>query len=143
MFNPADYDAIKTMMLAKHPDAIVVPMYVRVYKDTFLLNELDAIPQFNPVSFRVGFGATMSMFDKHSFPRERLYDFEHIATFYEHDETRNVDKHFFVFESTDIESPNDDLDEQITHYYKMLFDYVNEQWKERRKKMIEEAMKNS
>ena len=146
MFIKEDYDAVMQMINAKRSDAYLVPVYVRHYNDTFLLEELRTITGFDP-AFHVGFGIKISMFEKKQFPIALFEHFPCITTFTRHDETINTDVKYFVFETGSPEQFPDavkkkypELFEQMTYYFNMLKEYLQGQYEAARKRKLAEMM---
>lgn len=146
MFDVNDREYIVDMIRKKKPDAFVIPLYVKVYNQTYTMHELNTIPNFNPSGFRVGFGAVVSMFDRYSLPQDKMFRFECIDAFNVHNEKYNADEKFIVIEigiftDDDQFDENDPVYEQLGYYYNLLREYLNHINKEKRRRMIEEQMK--
>ena len=148
MFNFDDKDLIIKLIKSKRKDAYVSPLYVRNYNERYALNELSQIRNFNPSSFRVGFGVIVSIFDKCSFPSHMMYLFEPVYAFSNFDEDKNINERFIIFEIgkevtyTDekddhVSKQRQTIENQIQYYQDMLFDHLVEQQKEYRKQLIQ------
>ena len=147
MFIKEDQDEIIRMINAKLPSAYIVPLYVRNYNDSFLLEEMGNIDNFNQVGFHVGYGIKFSMFEKKPFPVELLEHFPCVTAFTRHSDELNTDVKYLVFE---IGNPHEDdpkviskyqeLFDQIIYYFDMLKDYLVKQHEIIRKKRIQEMM---
>lgn len=139
MFNPEDRESIVNMIHSKRNDAYVVPMYVKIYNNTYLLSEMDQIQNFNPAGFKVGFGASISALDATSFPSQFLCDFEYVSVFSEYDSEIETNVKYFVFETRAIESDNKHpMHEQMAYYFNLLKDHLTVQQNEIRRKIMEE-----
>lgn len=110
MFDIDNHEMIMQMISAKHPDAYVIPLYVQLYRDRYSITELKQIKQFNPAGFRVGFGARVSIFDKRSFPSDKMFAYEIETVFSHFNENKNADEKFVVFSTTIVkeETPTED-----------------------------------
>lgn len=97
MFDIDNHEKIMELISAKHPDAYVIPIYVQLYHERYGIDELKEVKQFNPAGFRVGFGAKISMFDKHSFPPDKMFAYEIETVFSHFNDKLNTDEKFVVF----------------------------------------------
>lgn len=128
----------------------VVPLYVRIYQDRYRLCEMEQSATQNPTSLRVGFGAKISIFDKHSFPKDAMFQFDNVSTFVLYNDDKQVDEKYIVFESgkiTEEELSNDKLSDvcrqinkEVAFYYNMLKERLEMQYAELRRKRIAEMM---
>lgn len=145
MFDIENKDRIVQLIRSKKDGAYVSPLYVRNYNDRYDLSELKDIKNFNPSSFRVGFGVMVSIFDKYSFPENMMYAFESVTAFSQYNEEKNVNERFIVFEigkeSHDLS--DNDITQQILYYQDLLFDYLTKQQVEYRKQLLEQVMNES
>ena len=145
MFDIENKDRIIQLIRSKKDGAYVSPLYVRNYNDKYDLSELKNIKNFNPSSFRVGFGVMVSIFDKYSFPENMMYAFESVIAFSQYNEEKNVNERFIVFEigkeSHDLS--DNDITQQILYYQDLLFDYLTKQQAEYRKQLLEQMMNES
>lgn len=145
MFDVMDKEYIISMIRNKKDNAFIIPLYVKVYNQTYTIHELNDIPMFNPSGFRVGYGAIVSMFDKFSFPQDKMFRFECIDAFNMHNEKYNVDEKFIVIESgifTDDDEfdESDPLYEQMAYYYTELRKYLEKKYQEKRKRLIQQQI---
>lgn len=150
MFDINDHEMIKKLIRTKKPDAFVVPLYVKVNKDRYGLSELKTIETFS-TSFRVGFGAIVSIFDKHSYPESAMFYHDCITAFSEYDEKKQIDEKFIVVESTFLDTEEFEKEKsvlvkemlsQVNYYYEMLYTFVKNQYQELRKKRIQDMMES-
>lgn len=147
MFIKDDQDAIVRMINAKRNDAYLVPVYIRSYNDTFLLDELDQVVNLDQSGMHVGFGIKFSMFEKKQFPIELFEHFPCVTAFTRHDESINTDVKYFIFETGDPEKDSSDIKDkyqelymQLTYYFNMLKDHLVQQHEENRKRKVAELM---
>ena len=168
MYDKNNKAEIARLINAKKADAFVMPIYVQIYQDQYLISELQSIKQFNPAGFRVGFGAKRSIFDKFSFPEcmGRYYTMDDI--FVLQNEEKHVDEMYMTFSvsgpDTHIEIGDEEVIdrefndrkveefkntpvkmdqrviEQVLYYYNMLKDFLQKQYQENRRKLIEEEL---
>jgi len=145
MFDINDHETIMKLIHTKKSDAYLVPLYVKINKDTFSLTELNSVKTFSS-SFRVGFGAIVSIFDRYSYPEICMFNHDCVTAFSEYNEDKQVDEKYIVIESGYIDINDDDktqvkqVKEQINYYYEMLYQYINERYQKYRKKLIQDMM---
>lgn len=148
MFIKEDREDIIKNINAKLPDAYVVPMYVRNYNNTYQLEELDEIDNFNPVGFHVGFGVKISMFEKKQFPSKLFETFECVTAFTQHSAEVNTDVKYYVFETGDpglithkISDPiESEIFMQLSYYFNMLKDHLMKRYEELRQARLKEML---
>lgn len=151
MFDTNDRNMIMQLINgSKDPQAYVVPLYVRVFKDRFPLTEMDQITTYSPSGMRIGFGAKISVFERKSFPQECMFQYDCITAFSNHDEENQADEKFIIIESgeiTDDELNNEklapiirELNTQIAYYYNMINEYLQTQYAEIKKRRLEALM---
>lgn len=146
MFIKEDRDDIIQKINAKLPNAYLVPMYVRNYNDTYQLEEMDEITNFNPVGFHVGFGVKISMFEKKKFPAKLFETFECVTAFTQHSDEVNTDVKYYVFETGDpgliTHKVNDPIESEIfsqmSYYFIMLKDHLMKRYEELRQARLRE-----
>ena len=165
MFDIDNHEKIMELISAKHPDAYVIPIYVQLYHERYGIDELKEVKQFNPAGFRVGFGAKISMFDKHSFPSDKMFAYEIETVFSHFNEKLNTDEKFVVFSTIIVkeEKPTEEeysvtlspesvvnpeafynkqsivhsiVDEQIEYYYNQLKEFLKKQYETIRRQII-------
>lgn len=145
MFDINDKEkVIKLIEKTKKDGAYVVPLYVKIYNDIYGLDELDTMIQergFNPASFRVGFGAKVSLFDNCSFPKEMMFEFDCEIAYSQHNDELDVDERYLVLEigkeSADAYegSVRSTLLSQIHYYQDTLHDYLSKKYEEKKSMM--------
>ena len=168
MFDMDNHERIMELIEKKHADSYVIPIYIQMYRDQYEITELKEMNAFNIAGMRVGFGARMSIFDKHSFPSDKLFSYEVETIFSHFNEDKNTDEKFVVFSiANDAIIQNNDqqphvvqhhdklhaesfynesnptyakIDEQVSYYFNMLKEYLKKQYESNRKKVIEEQM---
>lgn len=138
----ANQDYIVKVIQSRNKTQYIIPIYVKVYNDTFSMLQLGDMRDFNPSAFKVGFGAVSSLFDKKSFPTQYAFDVDIKASFNVHDEITGENTRYMVFESSDVDPEISEFHNEIHQYYGMLNDYVRDMVsvykKEMLRKMIEE-----
>ena len=167
MYDKNNHEEIARLINSKKPDAYVMPVYVQVYQEQYLISELKNIKQFNPAGFRVGFGAKKSIFDKYSLPECMLRYYTMEDWFVFHNEEKQIDEVYMIFSTAqpdktlqeaieDVVHHGGDLEvetfknlhidvdpvvmDQVIYYYNMLRDHLEKQYNENRKKLIEEEI---
>jgi hypothetical protein len=166
MFDIDNHEKIMELISAKHPDAYVIPIYVQLYHERYGIDELKEVKQFNPAGFRVGFGAKISMFDKHSFPPDKMFAYEIETVFSHFNDKLNTDEKFVVYSTIIVkeEKPTREeysvtmhpeskinseafynkqsvvhsiVDEQIEYYYNQLKEFLKKQYETIRRQIID------
>ena len=152
MFDLNNHDLIITLVDgSKLSNMFVVPIYVRIYKDRYPLTEMSESATQNPASsLRVGFGAKMSIFEKRSFPKDAMFQFDNMTTFTNYDEDKQVDEKYIIFESgniteddltnTNLSDVCREINREVAYYYGMLKEHLVEQYEENRKQRIAAIM---
>lgn len=142
MFDVNDKETVMKLINTKKNDELIVPIYVRVGKETYSLIDIHDIPDCSPSIFKVGFGSCNSVFNRLKFPNDKLVYFSDVSLFTHFDEDKQTAIQYITFESSDMEDDGDILIQNINKYYDMLLDYtmniVSNTKKERIKKVMEE-----
>ena len=125
MFDINNQDLIMKLIQGRKVGSFVTPLYVRNYNEKYGITELNQIKNFNPSSFSVGFGVTVSVFDRFSFPQNMMHLLEPVTAFSKYNEDKNTNERFIVFEIGKDELPENDVTYQIWYYQDILFDYLS------------------
>ena len=128
MFNIDDTGYIKRLIDQIESDEFVIPLYVKIYNDTYSILELDKIDlimTYDPYVIKVGFGTRACPLIKNSFPMKHVhaYEFDIVKTFIEFDDHLNTDIRYFVFESRSVNGDSV-LHDNINHYFSIISDYI-------------------
>lgn len=142
MFDINNNELIKRIICQRSDDEVVIPLYVKIYNDTYPILEIDNITQYNPTAFKIGFGTAHSMFMKNYFPPDRVREFDVVKSFDEFDNDSNCYVRYIVFESSYM---NDDdnmgvISDQINNFMDILGKYISEKTEQHRKKMLEDNL---
>lgn len=139
-----DHNRIADLIERRKEDAVVMPLYVRIYNELVDLRSLDEIDNYAPSAMKVGFGARYGLFDpKPQFPLEHLYDVEVVDKFTLFNSEINNDIQYYVFESSDpYGNINHPMFEQMAYYYWMIRDYLEDRMKIIRANKIKEMMES-
>lgn len=139
MFDINDKELIKRIIDKRNDDEYVIPLYVKIYNNTYSLLELDSITDYNPSSFKVGFGSSSSIFTKNSFITEYSFDFDIVNVFGIFSPSLNLNVLYNVFESTYVEECSD-MHKQINYYVGLLEDRISKQVDIIKKELIRKQM---
>ena len=187
MFDSTNRELVMRLINGRKSGAYVKPLYVKIYNETYGINELKQITNFNPSAFKIGFGIHVSILDKFAFPNKLIQMFDPMEAFTIFDDVRQISEKFIIFESGSVEidtmvydaggkqyqvntsdamsigdddrimdrvsvanqdtpklTPSEaDAIEQIAYYHNMLFNFLQEQQNEIRKKRIQEALNDN
>lgn len=139
-FDLSDHDRIANLIDNRLPDAFVMPLYIRIYNTKYDIRDINNITDFNPVGFKIGFGAFNSLFSKTSFPSQFIFDFDDVNSFNIFKEDINTNVRYITFESTDVDRTDHPIFEQINYYFNLFKDYLTNKHESYRKSLIEETM---
>ena len=143
MFNLKDNkEAIVKLIDSRESDEFVIPVYVRIYNNRYFLHELDQIKEYNPTSFKIGFGSSSSLFVKNSFPNQLILNYEEPVAFTECDENTGVATRYVLFEANDTVPDDSDINKQIIFYAERIREYLEEMAKKRREELLKEQMED-
>jgi hypothetical protein len=134
MFDIDNHEQIQLYVSKRKEGAIVIPMYVSQYGKRYELTELDQIHDYCPGTLRIGFGSCDSVLEKNPFPMKSIYEVDVISVFTQHDDIKNVDVKYIVFETTGL-SGDGPLYEQIDVYVRMLNEYIEKSVKSYRQSL--------
>lgn len=139
MFDIEDKERIKKYIDNRKENAIITPLYINHYGKLYNLNEVDQIHDYCPGALKIGFGGCYSLLEKKPFPMKAVYMVDVASVFDMHDEVKNIETRYIVFETTGLEGTGvpEELYEQVHFYLKMLNDYVSKAVKEYKKKLVE------
>jgi hypothetical protein len=76
MFDFDNTEFIMKVINMREAGMIVMPLYVKVYNDTFSMLDIDTMTVYNPAGFKVGFGACVGMGIHDPFPTNVLLDYD-------------------------------------------------------------------
>lgn len=141
MFDIKNKDYIKDCINKRIEGGYVIPIYVSLYKETYLLTELDQITEYSPGSIKVGFGACSSPLEKKPFPSNRLNEVDVIDVIFDHDESSNIDIRYVLFETSGLDG-DDPVSEQVNYYVDIIDERVKDIVKEYKKKVAAEFNDN-
>ena len=143
MFNLKDNkEAIVKLIDSRESDEFVIPVYVRIYNNRYFLHELDQIKEYNPTSFKIGFGSSSSLFVKNSFPNQLILNYEEPVAFTECDENTGVSTRYVLFEANDTVPDDSEINKQIIFYAEKIRGYLEEMAKKRREELLKEQMED-
>lgn len=144
MFNlEENKQSIMKLIDSRDNDEIIIPVYVRLYNNRYLLHELDQIKIFNPAAFKVGFGSSSGMFIKNSFPNQLLLSYDETQVFMDVDEDTGVSVRYILFESNDKNDGSTTVDSQIIFYAEKIREYLEKQCEEYKRQLIQSQMEES
>lgn len=124
MFDINNEELIMKLIEQKDDDDFVIPLYVKIYNNIYSITELDKIEEYDPSSFKIGFGSLSgAMFVKNNFPNMYTFDFNIVKTFRKFDNVYNIDVRYIIFESSYVDDI-DNIHKQINRYVNMIEDYV-------------------
>lgn len=110
MFNMEDHEFITKVIQSRDHNAFIMPLYVRVYNTTYSMMELDSMVEYNPASFKVGFGTSYGLTDGHiNFPKKVMIDLDVINMFHDVDPDTGDTVHYCIFEISNNEVITGDL----------------------------------
>lgn len=136
MFDIDDKDRIQYLIGKRKEGAVITPLYINQYGTRYELTELDQIHDYCPGALKIGFGGCDSILEKKPFPMKSIYEVDVVSVFTNHDEVKNIDVKYIVFETTGIEGDGE-LYEQVGVYVDMLNEYIEKSVKEYKKKLLE------
>lgn len=141
MFNTEDKETVMTLINVRNKDEIIIPIYVRIGKNTYYLSEIKDIDNCSPSIFKVGFGSSDSVFVRNKFPKNKLINFSNSKIFNHFDNDKQCAVDYYVFESDNVDG-DDALSAEINRWYDLLLDvtmkHVEEKKEERIRKVMEE-----
>lgn len=126
MFDMTNREYVQKVIDSRLSSQIVIPLYVKVYNNTYSILEINDMKEFNPASFKVGFGTSVSLFDKNNFPTQYVLEFDSMDVFTCHNDDNGNNVRYIVFESNDVDMNVSVLHNQIHQYYVMLSQYIND-----------------
>ena len=118
-----DFDNTEYMMKVidkKDVGMLVIPMYVKIYNDTFSMLELGDMTQYNPSAFKVGFGCCSGIGIRDSFPNAELLNYDIIKVFNNVDPDTGVSCKYLVLESNGNVDMDTIVGKQISMYVNAL-----------------------
>lgn len=139
MFDIDNHELIQSLIGKRKEGAIITPLYINQYGQRYELTELDQIHDYCPGTLRIGFGSSNSALEKNPFPMSSVYEVDVISVFTVHDEVKNIDVKYIVFETTGLDGDSD-LCEQIKVYSDILNEYIDKSVKEYKKSLIESLL---
>ena len=143
MFNLKDNkEAIVKLIDSRENDEFVIPVYVRIYNNRYFLHELDQIKEYNPTSFKIGFGSSSSLFVKNSFPNQLILNYEEPVAFTKCDENTGVATRYVLFEANDTVPDDSEINKQIIFYAEKIREYLEEMAKKRREELLKEQIED-
>ncbi|MBR1987742.1 MAG: hypothetical protein IKA36_01750 [Clostridia bacterium] len=137
MFDITDKDLIKRIINQRDDSEIIIPLYVKIYNETYPILEIDSITHYSPNSFKVGFGSANSMFMKNSFPTHLTHQYYAVTSFSEFDESSSCNIGYIVFESS-FDDENNEISDQINKFVNILSEHISENAKRHREKILSE-----
>lgn len=143
MFDINNHKFISRVINMRDENAYVIPLYVKVYNDTYSILELQDMKDYNPASFKIGFGSSTSLFAKKSFPSQYAFDFDTVALYSEHDEDTGSATRFIVFETSDVDPSISEFHQQLHAYYEMLSKHINEHVTQYKKEALRQYMEEN
>ena len=123
MFNMEDKEFVMKVIQSRDHSAFIMPLYVRVYNTTHSIMELDSMVEYNPASFKVGFGTSYGMSDKHiNFPKNVVIDLDVVNMFRDVDPDTGDTVNYCIFEISNNEIINGDilLNQEVKMYMDAL-----------------------
>jgi hypothetical protein len=143
-FDINDTERIVELVRKRKSDAYVMPLYIKIYNERIDIRDIDEIDNYTPSSLKIGFGAVTGLFNKTNFPIKLSNSFDFVSRFTHYDDKMNTDYQYFVFESSDPYSNIDhDIFEQMSYYYWIFRNYLEDRMKSIRAKRIKDAMENN
>ena len=120
MFDLTERDYIKAVIDSREEDKYVIPLYVKIYNNTYSLLELDKIEEYDERSFKVGFGSSTKLLMKNSFLDRYRYELEFIDKFEHYDYEENKGVSYIIFESGGVDYYTSNMHKQINSYIDAL-----------------------
>ena len=147
MLDIKNHDRIMELVDGRLKSSYVEPLYVKIYNNIYGLDELDVIDDFNPSSFKVGFGSSLGLFIRKPIDMRCLISLDVINKFKMYKEELQCEHVYYVFETGQL-IQNDpshetfkEFFEQIDYYYWLLRDHIEERYSIIKKKRMEELLK--
>lgn len=144
MFDLTNPQELQRIIDARDESQYVIPLYVVCAKQKYGLLEMDQIDQFDSNWFRVGFGASTSLFIRNSFNIGLMQYFNPsgISAFDVYDEEKGAAVRYTIFESTGVPENTNPILDQVNAYVDMLGEHISNIMTEKRAKRIEELRKS-
>jgi len=143
MFDINNHEFISKVIKSRSDSQYIIPLYVKVYNETYSILELNTMTQYNPASFKVGFGSSVSLFTKKPFPNAYVFEFDMVSIYNEHDDETGSNTRFMVFETSDVDPTVSDFHKQLHEYYVMLSNHINGIVSVYKKEMLKELMESN
>lgn len=147
MFDIKNHDRVMELIDGRLKSSYVEPLYVKIYNNIYGLDELDAIDDFNPSAFKVGFGSSLGLFIRKPIDMRCLISLDVVDKFKTYKEEIQCEHVYYVFETGQL-IQNDpshetfkEFFEQIDYYYWLLRDHIEERHSIIKKKRMEELLK--
>ena len=120
MFDFDNTEFIMKVTNMREAGMIVMPLYVKVYNDTFSMLDIDTMTVYNPAGFKVGFSACVGMGIHDPFPTNVLLDYDIINVINDIDPDTGVSCKYMVLESDGNVDMDSILGKQISMYVNAL-----------------------
>lgn len=146
MFDIKDKESIQKLIDSRDSSHVLIPLYVRINKETYPILKMDEVNTFTHSSFKIGYGTSSSMFIPNSFDQSRLMDFDAVDAFSVYNDESGINVRYNIFETgrwDDTEEEQSALSEDINLYYGILSQYVDNVVQEKRRKLIQEEMESN
>ena len=141
VFDINDNARIYELIRNRKEGAFVMPLYIKIYNSIYDIRDIDEIDNYVPSALKIGFGSIYGFFNKTQFPIKYIDSFDIVKQFTIFDDRINNDMNCYVFESSDPYSNiNHDIFEQISYYYWLFRDYLDNRMKDIRAERIRKAM---
>ena len=142
MFDMNNKERIMQLVDGKPTGNMFEPLYVKLYDKRYGFDELDLIEDFNPSSFKVGFGSCIGLFLKKPLKTEMIPYLDIVGNFKMFKEDLQCERLYYIFEAG-IVNGNDPLIDmfveysQVEMYVNKVREYLEKKTEEIRRKRIE------
>lgn len=142
MFNINDNDLIKKIIDSKTDEQCVIPLYIKIFNNTYSLLEINDIKDFSPSIFKLGFGTSSSIFNHNSYISDNIQSFQNYRIFTVYDDNNQVNVNYYVFESNYVDNEDvSDTCKQINDYIELIGNHIDNNVKIKKKELINKLIK--
>lgn len=142
MFNINDNDLIKKIIDSKTDEQCVIPLYIKIFNNTYSLLEINDIKDFSPSIFKLGFGISSSIFNHNSYISDNIQSFQNYRIFTVYDDNNQVNVNYYVFESNYVDNEDvSDTCKQINDYIELIGNHIDNNVKIKKKELINKLIK--
>lgn len=141
MFDINNKDLIRKIIDTKTSDQFVIPLYIKIYNNTYSVLEMDDISEYNHHAFKIGFGACTSLFNYNPYIPKYLIEFSNRNMFNVYDEEQMISIQYYTFESDYINDETSELHKQINFYVDMIEKHIADIVKKKKRLIIDKMIK--